>query len=181
MPPPKKKEKMTCRGKWVGQLILRPLLYAWSFGWFLCSIGLIYFSATFLVVCVGIMGGNLRTAAPVHEVLCVGCGAERCGRAQCGLFVCLFVCLFDSQCSSSPWWSSPHQGLNLRYPKAGRPEADVGRSSRIFFKKGLGRRGKGPEKVHVLASHNRNSSALDLEASSLRDIAWVRLRSILFS
>ena len=30
----------------------------------------------------------------------------------------------------------------------------LGRSSRIFFsKKNLGRRGKGPEKVHVLARH----------------------------
>ena len=57
----------------------------------------------------------------------------------------------------------------------------LGRSSGFLLKKGLGRRGKGPEKVHVLASHNRNSSALDLEAPSLRDIAWVRLRSILFS
>ena len=79
-------------------------------------------------------------------------------------------------------WTAPYPVWSRAILLFGPPFwAMVGRSSRIFFKKGLGRRGKGPEKVHVLASHNRNSSALDLEASSLRDIAWVRLRSILFS
>ena len=42
----------------------------------------------------------------------------------------LFVCLFGSQYSSNLWWTSPYQGWNLRYPKAGRrvplraPETD---------------------------------------------------------
>lgn len=40
---------------WVGLLLLRLLLYAWSFGWPLCPIGLV-FSAIFLVVSIGIMG-----------------------------------------------------------------------------------------------------------------------------
>ena len=50
--------------EWVGLLMLRPLLCEWSLGWFLCSIGLIFFSTTFLAACVGIVGGNLRTATP---------------------------------------------------------------------------------------------------------------------
>ena len=45
--------------EWVRLLMLRLLLYAWSLRWFLCSIGLIFFSATFLVVCDVIMGRNL--------------------------------------------------------------------------------------------------------------------------
>ena len=51
----------------------------------------------------------------------------------------------------------------------------LGRSSRIFFKKGLGRRGKGPEKAYGKPVTKSNSDALDLEAPSLRDIPWVRL------
>ena len=59
--------------------------------------------------------------------------------------------------------------------------AFLGRSSRIFFKKGLGRRGKGPEKAHGEPVTKSNSVALDLEAPSLRDISSVRLRSKLGS
>ena len=55
--------------EWIGVLLLRPLMYAWSFGWFLFSIGLISFSAIFLIVSVGIMGGNLRSAAPASYSL----------------------------------------------------------------------------------------------------------------
>ena len=49
----------------------------------------------------------------------------------------------------------------------------LGRSSRVFFEKGLGRRGKGPEKVHVEPVTNQTPDALDLEALSLRDIVYV--------
>ena len=71
--------------------------------------------------------------APSATTLC-SC-AQRRGHAQVLLFfycmhtsVCVYVhvcarllvCLFVSRCSSSPWWTSPYQGWNLRYPKAGR-------------------------------------------------------------
>ena len=54
--------------EWVGMLMLMPLLHAWSFGWFLCSIGLIFISTVFLTVCV-IMGGNLRSMTPATHSL----------------------------------------------------------------------------------------------------------------
>ena len=48
-----------------------------------------------------------------------------------------------------------------------------------FSKKSLGRRGKGPEKVHVEPVTNQTPDALDLEAPSLRDIAWGWLPDLL--
>ena len=40
--------------------------------------------------------------------------------ARCAVHVCLFVCLFVSRTPIVLWWTSPYQGWNLRYPKAGR-------------------------------------------------------------
>ena len=57
----------------------------------------------------------------------------------------------------------------------------IGRSSEFLLKKGLGRRGKGPEKVHVEPVTNQTPGTLDLEALPLRDIAWVQLRDLLCS
>ena len=59
---------------WVRVLLLRPLLYAWSFGWFLCPSGLICFAAVFLTVCVGIMGGNLCSVMPATHSLFTASG-----------------------------------------------------------------------------------------------------------
>ena len=55
--------------EWVRMPMLRLLLYAWFFEWFLSSIGLIFFSTAFLTVCVVIMGGNLRSATPATHSL----------------------------------------------------------------------------------------------------------------
>ena len=57
----------------------------------------------------------------------------------------------------------------------------LGRSSRIFFKKGLGRHGKGPEKVHIKPVMNQTPDVLDLEALSLQDIVWAQLHNLLCS
>ena len=53
---------------WVGMSLLGPLLYAWSFEWLTLTIGLMFGSAVFLTVCVGIMGGSLRSAPPLQDV-----------------------------------------------------------------------------------------------------------------
>ena len=57
----------------------------------------------------------------------------------------------------------------------------VGRSSRNSLKKGLGRRGKSPEKVHVEPVMNQTPDLPDLAAPALRDIARVPLHDLLWS
>ena len=99
---------------------------------------------------------------------------------------------FSRVSGSFQWWFT---SLNLKvscFPRSGdaistaHAEAEgchLGRAAKqyCFFKKGLGRRGKGPEKVHIEPATNQTPGALDLEAPSLRGIVWVQLRDLLCS